>query len=56
MTGQTNSDGGLVAPLATVGVATVVSLLPQLTDIIRFTAALIGLIAACIGLYKAAKK
>jgi hypothetical protein len=56
MTGQTNGESGLVAPLLTAGAATAVSLLPQLTDIIRFTAALIGLIAACIGLYKAAKK
>ncbi len=53
---QTNDHVGLVTSLTTAGAATAVSLLPQLTDIIRFIAAVVGLIAACIGLWKAIKK
>ena len=54
----TNHGGtnGLAVSLATSAVATGASLLPQLTDGIRFLSAVVGLIAACVALYKALKK
>ena len=54
----TNHGGtnGLAFSLGTAAAATAASLLPQLTDGIRFISALVGLIAACIALYKAWKK
>ena len=54
----TNHGGshGLGVSLATASAATIISFLPQLTEWIRFTTAVIGLIAACIALYKAIKK
>lgn len=47
---------GLALSLVTAAAATSASMLPQLTDEIRFVSAVIGLIAACIALYKAIKK
>ena len=55
----TNHGGGtngLAISLGTAAAATAASLLPQLTDGIRFVSAVVGLIAACIALYKAWKK
>lgn len=53
----TNHGGNsLGVSLATASAATVISLMPQLTEWIRLTTAVIGLIAACIALYKAIKK
>ena len=55
----TNHGGGtngLALSLGTAAAATAASLLPQLTDGIRFLSAVVGLIAACIALYKAWKK
>jgi len=54
----TNHGGtnGLAISLGTAAAATAASLLPQLTDGIRFVSAVVGLIAACIALYKALKK
>jgi hypothetical protein len=54
----TNHGGtnGLAISLGTAAAATAASLLPQLTDGIRFLSAVVGLIAACIALYKAWKK
>ena len=55
----TNHGGGtngLAISLGTAAAATAASLLPQLTDGIRFISAVVGLIAACIALYKAWKK
>jgi hypothetical protein len=54
----TNHGGtnGLALSLGTAAAATAASLLPQLTDGIRFVSAVVGLIAACIALYKAWKK
>ena len=54
----TNHGGshGLGVSLATASAATVISFLPQLTDGIRFISAVVGLIAACVALYKAIKK
>lgn len=54
----TNHGGtnGLALSLGTAAAATAASLLPQLTDGIRFVSAVVGLIAACIALYKALKK
>ena len=53
----TNHGGtnGLALSLGTAA-ATAASLLPQLTDGIRFLSAVVGLIAACVALYKAIKK
>ena len=55
---STNHGGtnGLAISLGTAAAATAASLLPQLTDGIRFISAVVGLIAACIALYKAWKK
>lgn len=47
---------GLAVSLATSAVATGASMLPQLTDQIRFLSAVVGLLAACVALYKAIKK
>ena len=54
----TNHGGtnGLAISLGTAAAATAASLLPQLTDGIRFLSAVVGLIAACLALYKAIKK
>ena len=54
----TNHGGtnGQAISLGTAAAATAASLLPQLTDGIRFISAVVGLIAACIALYKAWKK
>ena len=55
----TNHGGGpngLAISLGTAAAATAASLLPQLTDGIRFVSAVVGLIAACVALYKAIKK
>jgi hypothetical protein len=54
----TNHGGtnGLAISLGTAAAATAASLLPQLTDGIRFVSAVVGLIAACVALYKALKK
>jgi hypothetical protein len=54
----TNNGGtnGLAISLATSAAATGASLLPQLTDQIRFLSAVVGLLAACVALYKAIKK
>ena len=54
----TNHGGtnGLAISLGTAAAATAASLLPQLTDGIRFLSAVVGLIAACVALYKAQKK
>ena len=55
----TNHGGGtngLALSLGTAAAATAASLLPHLTDGIRFLSAVVGLIAACIALYKAWKK
>lgn len=55
---STNHGGtnGLALSLGTAAAATAASLLPQLTDGIRFISAVVGLIAACVALYKAIKK
>ena len=56
---DTNSIGGtngLAISLGTAAAATAASMLPQLTDGIRFLSALVGLVAACVALYKALKK
>ncbi len=47
---------GLALSLGTAATATAASMLPQLTDGIRFLSALVGLAAACVALYKALKK
>jgi hypothetical protein len=54
----TNHGGtnGLAFSLGTAAAATSASMLPQLTDEIRFVSAVVGLIAACVALYKAIKK
>jgi acetyl-CoA acetyltransferase len=54
----TNHGGtnGLAVSLATSAAATGASMLPQLTDQIRFASAVVGLLAACVALYKAIKK
>jgi len=55
----TNHGGGtngLVASLATSAAATGASMLPQLTDGVRFLSAVVGLAAACVALYKAIRK
>jgi len=55
----TNHGGGtngLALSLGTAAAATSASMLPQLTDEIRFVSAVVGLIAACVALYKALKK
>jgi hypothetical protein len=55
----TNHGGGtngLALSLGTAAAATSASMLPQLTDEIRFLSAVVGLIAACVALYKAIKK
>jgi hypothetical protein len=54
----TNHGGtnGLAASLVTAAAATGASLLPQLTDGIRFLSAVVGLAAACVALYKAIKR
>jgi hypothetical protein len=55
----TNHGGGtngLALSLGTAAAATSASMLPQLTDEIRFASAVVGLIAACVALYKAIKK
>jgi len=54
----TNHGGshGLGVSLATASAATVISLLPQLTEWLRFVTAVVGFIAACVALYKALKK
>jgi hypothetical protein len=54
----TNHGGtnGLALSLGTAAAATSASMLPQLTDEIRFVSAVVGLIAACVALYKAIKK
>jgi len=55
----TNHGGGtngLALSLATAAAATAASMLPQLTDQIRLLSAVVGLLAACVALYKAIKK
>jgi hypothetical protein len=54
----TNHGGtnGLALSLGTAAAATSASMLPQLTDEIRFLSAVVGLLAACVALYKAIKK
>jgi hypothetical protein len=55
----TNHGGGtngLAVSLATSAAATGASMLPQLTDQIRFASAVVGLLAACVALYKALRK
>jgi hypothetical protein len=54
----TNHGGtnGLALSLGTAAAATSASMLPQLTDEIRFVSAVVGLLAACVALYKALKK
>ena len=54
----TNHGGshGLGVSLATASAATIISFLPQLTEWLRFATAVVGLIAACVALYKALKK
>jgi hypothetical protein len=54
----TNHGGtnGLAVSLGTAAAATSASMLPQLTDEIRFASAVVGLLAACVALYKAIKK
>ena len=54
----TNHGGtnGLAASLVTAVAATGASMLPQLTDGIRFVSAVVGLAAACVALYKAIKR
>jgi hypothetical protein len=54
----TNHGGtnGLALSLGTAAAATSASMLPQLTDEIRFLSAVVGLIAAFVALYKAIKK
>ena len=54
----TNHGGtnGLALSLGTAAAATSASMLPQLTDEIRFVSAVVGLLAACVALYKAIKK
>ena len=48
---------GTIDELAyTAAAATGASLLPQLTDGIRFLSAVVGLAAACVALYKAIKR
>ena len=47
---------GIVVSLGTSAAATLTSMLPHLTDGIRFISAVVGLIAACVALYKALKK
>ena len=54
----TNHGGshGLGVSLATASAATMISFLPQLTEWLRFATAVVGLVAACVALYKALKK
>ena len=54
----TNHGGtnGLAISLGTAAAATGASMLPQLTDGIRFFSAVVGLAAACVALYKAIKR
>ncbi len=54
----TNHGGtnGIALSLGTAATATAASMLPQLTDGIRFLSALVGLAAACVALYKAIRK
>lgn len=47
---------GIAVSLGTAAAATAASMLPQLTDGIRFISAVVGLAAACVALYKAIKK
>ena len=47
---------GLAVSLVTSAAATGASMLPQLTDQIRFLSAVVGLLAACVALFKALKK
>ena len=46
---------GVTISLGTSAAATLTSMLPQLTDGIRFLSAVVGLAAACVALYKAIK-
>ena len=55
-TNHSGGTNGLAASLATSAAATGVSMLPQLTDQIRFLSAVVGLLAAVVALYKAIKK
>ena len=55
-TNHAGGTGGIVAMIGTAAAATSASMLPQLTDEIRFASAVVGLIAACVALYKAIKK
>ena len=54
----TNHGGtnGIVVSLGTSAAATLTSMLPHLTDGIRFISAVVGLAAACVALYKALRK
>ena len=55
-TNSISGTNGLAISLGTAAAATAASMLPQLTDGIRFLSALVGLVAACVALYKALKK
>jgi acetyl-CoA acetyltransferase len=55
-TSNHGGTNGLAISLATSAAATGASMLPQLTDQIRFLSAVVGLLAACVALYKAIKK
>jgi hypothetical protein len=47
---------GIAISLGTSAAATLTSMLPHLTDGIRFVSAVVGLAAACVALYKAIKR
>lgn len=55
-TNHSGGTNGLAVSLATSAAATGASMLPQLTDQIRFLSAVVGLLAAVVALYKALKK
>lgn len=53
---HSGGTNGLAVSLGITAAATAASMLPQLTDWIRFATAVVGFIAACIALFKALKK
>ena len=55
-TSNHGGTNGLAVSLVTSAAATGASMLPQLTDQIRFLSAVVGLLAACVALFKALKK
>jgi uncharacterized membrane protein YgaE (UPF0421/DUF939 family) len=55
-TSNHGGTNGLAVSLVTSAAATGASMIPQLTDQIRFLSAVVGLLAACVALYKALKK